>query len=89
MIHALQRKLWSASGVYTWASVFLMYINYLKACSLSSYVRMYADDTYLTPCAIDPEMLKFELNHYLEIVHSWLYANKLSLKTKKTKIPYK
>ena len=68
---------------------FLMYINYLKACSLSSYVRMYADDTYLTPCAIDPEMLKFELNHYLEIVHSWLYANKLSLKTKKTKIPYK
>ena len=46
---------------------------------------MYTDDTYLTPCAIDPEMLQFQLNHYLEIVHSWLYANKLSLKTKKTK----
>ena len=65
--------------------LFLMYINYLKACSPASYAGMYTDDTYLTPCAIDPEMLQFELNHYLEIVDSWLYASKLSLKTKKTK----
>ena len=65
--------------------LFLMYINYLKACSLSSYARMYADDTYLTACAINPEMLQFKLNHDLEIVHSWLYANKLTLNTKKTK----
>ena len=43
--------------------LFLMYINYLKACSPASYARMYTDDTYLTPCAIDPEMLQFELNH--------------------------
>ena len=65
--------------------LFLMCINYLKTCSPASYARMYTDDTYLTPCAIDPEMLQFELNHYLEIVDSWLYASKLSLKTKKTK----
>ena len=65
--------------------LFLMYINYLKACSPASYARMYTDDTYLTPCAIDPEMLQFELNHYLEIVDSWLYASKLSHQTKKTK----
>jgi len=65
--------------------LFLMYINYLRACSLSSYARMYAGDTYLTACAIDPEMLQFKLNHDLETVHSWLYANKLTLNTKKTK----
>lgn len=69
IIHALRRKLWSASGSILGPLLFLMYI-YLKACSLSSYARMYTDDTYLTPCAIDPEMLQFELNHYLEIVHS-------------------
>ena len=38
--------------------LFLIYINDLKACPLSSYARMYADDTCLTASAIDPEMLQ-------------------------------
>ena len=37
---------------------FLIYIYDLKACPLSSYARMYADDTCLTASAIDPEMLQ-------------------------------
>ena len=60
--------------------LFVIYMNDLKACSLSSYARMYAGDTCLTASATDPEMLQFKLNHDLEILHSWLYANKLSLR---------
>ena len=39
--------------------LFVIYMNDLKACSLSSYARMYADDTCLTASATDPEMLQF------------------------------
>ena len=60
--------------------LFVINMNDLKACSLSSYARMYADDTCLTASAIDPEMLQFKLSHDLEILHSWLYANKVSLR---------
>ena len=60
--------------------LFVIYMNDLKACSLSSYARMYADDTCLTASATDPKMFQFKLNHDLEILHSWLYANKLSLR---------
>ena len=60
--------------------LFVIYMNDLKACSLSSYARMYADDTCRTASATDPEMLQFKLNHDLEILHSWLYDNKLSLR---------
>ena len=62
--------------------LFVSYMNDLKACSLSSYARMYADDTCLTASATDPEILPFKLNHDLEILHSWPYANKLSLRRK-------
>ena len=65
--------------------LFLTYINDLKACSLPSYARMYADDTCLTASAIDLEMLQFTLNHDLEVIRSWLHANKLTLNIKKTK----
>ena len=65
--------------------LFLIYINDLKACPLSSYAGVYADDTCLTASAIDPEMLQFKLNRDLEVVRSWLHANKLTLNMKKTK----
>ena len=73
-------KLWSASGSILVPLLFVIYMNDLKACSLSSYARMYADDTCRTASATDPEMLQFKLNHDLEILHSWLYDNKLSLR---------
>ena len=46
--------------------LFLIYINDLKVCPLSSYARMYANDTCLTASATDPEMLQFKLNNDLE-----------------------
>ena len=39
----------------------------------------------LTTSAIDPDMLKFKVNHDLEVVRFWLRAIKLTFSTKKTK----
>ena len=80
---SLSNEQWSSSGSVLGPLLFLIYINDLKACPFSSYARMYADDTCLTASAIDPEMLKFKLNHDLEVVRSWLHANKLTLNINK------
>ena len=73
-----------------WGSIlgpllFLVYINDLPAWSLSSTLRMYADDTCLTLSGSEPVDLQSQLNGDLVEIQTWLHANKLSLNVKKTK----
>ena len=65
--------------------VFLIYINDLQECELSSFALMYADDTSLTLSAYDPTTLEEKLNKDLDEVQKWLKSNKLTLNVKKTK----
>ena len=65
--------------------LFLIYINDLQECELSSSPFMYADDTSLTLSAYDPTTLEENLNKELEEVQKWLKSNKLTLNVKKTK----
>lgn len=65
--------------------LFLLYINDLPSCNLSSVTRMYADDTNLTYTATEPEDLFSSMNHDLLELKQWLDANKLSLNVMKTK----
>ena len=65
--------------------LFLIYINDLQECELSSSALMYADDTSLTLSAYDPATLEEKLNKDLDEVQKWLKSNKLTLNVKKTK----
>ena len=65
--------------------LFLIYINDLQECELSSSPLMYADDTSLTLSAYDSTTLEEKLNKDLEEVQKWLESNKLTLNVKKTK----
>ena len=46
---------------------------------------MYADDTTLTTSAEDPHVLEHKINYDMNLIQSWLSANKLTLNVKKTK----
>ena len=63
----------------------LIYINDLQACPFSSSVTMYPDDTCFTAFGSDLETLQLRLNSDLEMVQTWLQANKRTLNVKKTK----
>ena len=65
--------------------LFLVYINDLPNCFLSSTVKMFADDTSLTACAKDPVELESTLNDDLKVIYNWLKVNKLTLNVNKTK----
>ena len=65
--------------------LFLVYINDLPSCDLSSKVRMYADDTSLTIASDNVHILEQRMNHDICEIHTWLQANKLSLNVVKTK----
>jgi len=75
--------MWYSTGLYLRTS--LVYINDLPSCNLFSKPRMYADDTTLTSSAEDPFVLKHKTNHDMNLIQSWLTANKLTLNVKKTK----
>ena len=47
--------------------------------------RLYADDTTLTTSAEDPWVLEYKMNYDMNLIQSWLSANKLTLNVKKTK----
>ena len=64
--------------------LFLVYINDIEQCELSSKVEMYAD-TSLTTSSPDPMTLEFKLNSDLKKIQNWLHSNKLTLNVKKTK----
>ena len=65
--------------------LFTIYINDLPSCNLFSKPRMYADDTTLTTSAEDPRVLEHKMNYDMNLIQSWLSANKLTLNVKKTK----
>ena len=65
--------------------LFTIYINDLPSCNLFSKPRMYADDTTLTTSAEDPCVLEHKMNYDMNLIQSWLSANKLTLNVKKTK----
>ena len=65
--------------------LFTLYINDLISCNLFSKPRMYADDTTLTTSAEDPNVLEHKMNYDMNLIQSWLSANKLTLNVKKTK----
>ena len=64
--------------------LFLVYINDIEQCELSSKVEMYAD-TSLTTSSPDPMTLEFKLNSDLKKIQNWLHSNKLTLNVKNTK----
>ena len=65
--------------------LFLVYINDIEQCELSSKVEMYADDMSLTTSSPDPMTLEFKLNSDLEKIQNWSHSSKLILNVKKTK----
>ena len=65
--------------------LFTIYIIDLPSCNLFSTPRMYADDTTLTTSAEDPCVLEHKMNYDMNLIQSWLSANKLTLNVKKTK----
>ena len=65
--------------------LFTIYISDLPSCNLFSKPRMYADDTTLTSSAEDPCVLEHKMNFDMNLIQSWLTANKLTLNVKKTK----
>ena len=65
--------------------LFTIYINDLPSCDLFSKPRLYADDTTLTTSAEDPWVLEYKMNYDMNLIQSWLSANKLTLNVKKTK----
>ena len=65
--------------------LFTIYINDLPSCNLFSKPRMYADDTTLTSSSEDSYVLEHKMNCDMNLIQSWLTANKLTLNVKKTK----
>ena len=62
-----------------------VYINDLPSCKLFSKPRMYADDTTLTSSAEEAYALEHKMNCDINLIQSWLTANKFTLNVKKTK----
>ena len=65
--------------------IFTIYINDLPSCNLLSKPRMYADDTTPSSSAEDRCVLEHKMNYDMNLIQSWLSANKLTLNVKKTK----
>ena len=67
---------------------FIIYINDLPACSSSNELEfiLFADDTSIFFEHSDLYILTSHLNDQLHNVSTWLEANKLSIKVKKTKL---
>ena len=64
--------------------LFLLYINDLPNCLVSSETLMYADDTHLTYASNSIEDIECTLNRHLANVSDWLKANRLTLNKTKT-----
>ena len=65
--------------------LFTIYINDLPSCNLFSKPRVHADDITLTSSEEDQCVLEHKMNCDMNLIQSWLSANKLTLNVKKTK----
>ncbi|CAB4029703.1 Hypothetical predicted protein [Paramuricea clavata] len=63
--------------------LFLLCINDLPNCLVTTSATMFADDTSLSCNRLSSADIESKLNHDLEIIHTWLTANKLTLNCKK------
>ena len=63
---------------------FTLYIKDLPSCNWFSKPRMYEDDTTLTSSAEDRCVLEHKMYYDMNLIQSWLSANKLTLNVKKT-----
>ena len=63
--------------------LFLVYINDIEQCELSSKVEMYADDTSLTTSSPDPMTLEFKLNSDLKKYRTGYIQTNLLLMSKR------
>ena len=64
--------------------LFLIYINDLAYVSPSFLALLFADDTNLFISGVDINLLISKINGELEVIYTWLNANKLSLNIGKT-----
>ena len=64
--------------------LFILYINDLPNCLISSSSRMYADDTHITFASNNIKTIEENLNEDLSKVNEWLVSNKLTLNSSKT-----
>lgn len=78
-------QLGCSARVRSWPNTFLIYINdFLSATSYFS-IRLFADDTSLTACGKDLDILIHQINTELPKIYDWFCANKLTLNFSKTK----
>ena len=66
--------------------LFLVYINDLSNSTKHSTVFHFADDTNLLQTSSSLKTLNKHINHDLQLLTTWLRANKISLNTSKTKL---
>jgi hypothetical protein len=64
--------------------LFLLYINDLPNCLVSSVPALFADDTNLTVSGATTCEMQEKLENDLNNIHMWLLANKLTLNVDKT-----
>ena len=62
--------------------------NDLPSCNLFSKPRMYADNTTLTSSAEEQCFLEHKINYDMNLIQSWLSANKLTLKRQHARYPF-
>jgi ribonucleases P/MRP protein subunit RPP40 len=65
--------------------LFILYINDIAQCVLSSNVLLFADDTLVTISGDTTEEVSRKLNEDLALLSNWLNCNKLKLNVDKTK----
>ena len=62
--------------------LFLLYINDMHLCVMSSTIHHFADDTNLLYSCKSLTVLRKSINKDIELLYDWLCANRLSLNTK-------
>ena len=70
--------MWSTSGIYSWALLFLLYINDMPQAVTCDFL-LYADDTYLVFQHKDVIEIETVLNKNFSSLCDWFIDNKLSI----------
>ena len=76
--------MWSTTGLNTWSSVVLIYINDLCNVCGNSLPILFADDSNIFTVVKKLDDIKNLINKELADISMWLNANRLSLNIKKT-----